>query len=648
MESMRPCHASTRFMDREDEYELAFASLSADQQGLVDSIQHILKTPLPPNHSGATSPNVDLAYREANSHSVDLGPEVLSLDEQFCPLDSNNDQMCDYARYIVVNDSSRIKKQAPFRTLRSNTRHEYRLSSLDSNKTTTTSTYSTVTGDPDIDAISSPRQALALIVDDIFRQGPQSDFHERPSLAQISRAATPEPRPNHIRLHSSKGLICDAKSPLSGSVLDYDKDSRYHSIEETAREQENPLAFRHHIKNQYIEPLLELPGWSGTGIEFGLIPRPLRCSSAADPAFVPKADRILGETSYSRSRLPLSQSMSLTPMLPVGQEALAPQVLASPLPRLTRRSRVLREDIENFVASPTLTQRIKVNGNGRIVSFSVVGTNRDLEGHPVFLFPGVGYTRFVATFLLETATVAALQLITIDGPGQGLSEKLAAGVNSDTVSVLNAVAEALSITRFSLLAYGTGAMEAIEIASHLGDRIVGPVTLLSPFFFKSQLPVKSSTQRSSRIGILEKMSPVKACLLATKLHDVLPCRPASLSDWSSLKQQDRPDEHDKPLGETLWQVSTFPTNPRYLLKTQFDSLPQRLFTGLSAEFRIVHQADDRRKPIQIARDLNDLLPNCSLIVLPSATDDKVDLLMNPMVMADVLESLRRRLNHTIA
>lgn len=62
---------------------------------------------------------------------------------------------------------------------------------------------------------------------------------------------------------------------------------------------------------------------------------------------------------------------------------------------------------------------------------------------------------------------------------------------------------------------------------------------------------------------------------------------------------------------------------------------------LLTEFKILHQIKDLKTPIQLARNLCAMLPNSSLIELPAG--EKSDLLVNPLVMAEVLESLKRRL-----
>lgn len=71
-----------------------------------------------------------------------------------------------------------------------------------------------------------------------------------------------------------------------------------------------------------------------------------------------------------------------------------------------------------FIRSPRLTQKIQHPQTGRIISFSEVG---DPKGHAVFCCVGMGLTRYVTAFYDELASTLRLRLITPDRPGVGES-----------------------------------------------------------------------------------------------------------------------------------------------------------------------------------------------------------------------------------
>lgn len=83
--------------------------------------------------------------------------------------------------------------------------------------------------------------------------------------------------------------------------------------------------------------------------------------------------------------------------------------------------------IEDYIASPRLSQKITHAQTGRIISFSEVG---DPDGSVVFCCVGMGLTRYITAFYDDLARTLKLRLITPDRPGVGGSGAHADG--SDT------------------------------------------------------------------------------------------------------------------------------------------------------------------------------------------------------------------------
>lgn len=76
-------------------------------------------------------------------------------------------------------------------------------------------------------------------------------------------------------------------------------------------------------------------------------------------------------------------------------------------------------DVQGYLNSSRLSQKIRHPQSGRIISFSEVG---DPQGFAVFVCVGMGLTRYVMAFYDQLATTLKLRLITPDRPGIGGSQ----------------------------------------------------------------------------------------------------------------------------------------------------------------------------------------------------------------------------------
>jgi hypothetical protein len=76
-------------------------------------------------------------------------------------------------------------------------------------------------------------------------------------------------------------------------------------------------------------------------------------------------------------------------------------------------------EVETYLNSPRLSQKIRHPQTGRVISFSEVG---DPEGYAIFVCVGMGLTRFVMAFYDKLAVTLKLRLITPERPGVGASE----------------------------------------------------------------------------------------------------------------------------------------------------------------------------------------------------------------------------------
>jgi hypothetical protein len=76
-------------------------------------------------------------------------------------------------------------------------------------------------------------------------------------------------------------------------------------------------------------------------------------------------------------------------------------------------------EVESYLNSPRLSQKIRHPQTGRVISFSEVG---DPNGFAVFVCVGMGLTRYVMAFYDQLAATLKLRLITPDRPGIGGSQ----------------------------------------------------------------------------------------------------------------------------------------------------------------------------------------------------------------------------------
>ncbi|MCJ1314273.1 hypothetical protein MMC25_007953 [Agyrium rufum] len=203
----------------------------------------------------------------------------------------------------------------------------------------------------------------------------------------------------------------------------------------------------------------------------------------------------------SASRRSLSRRQTQHSHAPSNEKPDLPRSYSTPLPQPRPSQSDDRPsstdsidlEIERYLASPRLSQKIADPHTGRIITFSEVG---DPIGSVVICCVGMGLTRYLMAFYDELATSLNLRIITPDRPGVGESDAYADG--SDTPlgwpdDVL-AICEHLKITRFSLLAHSAGAIYALATALRMPHYIRGKVHLLAPWIPPSQMTVIGTHQ----------------------------------------------------------------------------------------------------------------------------------------------------------
>lgn len=142
------------------------------------------------------------------------------------------------------------------------------------------------------------------------------------------------------------------------------------------------------------------------------------------------------------------------------------------------------DEVDAFLYSPRLTQKVREPNTGRTICFSEVG---DPDGFAVFVCVGMGLTRYVTAFYDELATSLKLRLITPDRPGVGESQADPHGTPLSWPDDVLCICQALKITKFSIMAHSAGAIYALATALRMPQHIRGRVHLLAPWIPPSQM-----------------------------------------------------------------------------------------------------------------------------------------------------------------
>ncbi|KAF2734949.1 alpha/beta-hydrolase [Polyplosphaeria fusca] len=167
-------------------------------------------------------------------------------------------------------------------------------------------------------------------------------------------------------------------------------------------------------------------------------------------------------------------------------------------------------DVEAYLNSPRLSQKIRHPQTGRIISFSEVG---DPRGYAVFVCVGMGLTRYVMAFYDQLALTLKLRLITPDRPGIGGSQVDPNGTPLSWPDDVLVICQALKITKFSLLAHSAGAVYALATSLRMPQHIRGRVHLLAPWIPPSQM---------APIGVSQDQPPTQQLPRTQRLLRALP------------------------------------------------------------------------------------------------------------------------------
>ncbi|CAO2654900.1 Nn.00g116330.m01.CDS01 [Neocucurbitaria sp. VM-36] len=244
-------------------------------------------------------------------------------------------------------------------------------------------------------------------------------------------------------------------------------------------------------------------------------------------------------------------------------------------------------DVQAYLNSSRLSQKIRHPQTGRIISFSEVG---DPHGYAIFVCVGMGLTRYVMAFYDQLAATLKLRLITPDRPGIGGSQVDPNGTPLSWPDDVLVICQALKISKFSLLAHSAGAVYALATSLRMPQHIRGRVHLLAPWIPPSQM---------APIGISQDSPPTQQLPRSQRFLRALPpsllkvANSTFLSATSASLQRTGPKNSPKTRRKSMAPQPVQPQQPRPSMK------------------------DDRRHSMMM---MDQILPNASSLTLTSPAD----------------------------
>ncbi|KAF2829232.1 alpha/beta-hydrolase [Ophiobolus disseminans] len=306
--------------------------------------------------------------------------------------------------------------------------------------------------------------------------------------------------------------------------------------------------------------------------------------------------RTLTKKRWSHPDLPAKAEKAHNDKIERREAAASGAVQKPPHPVIEERPASLDSidlEVEGYLNSPRLSQKIRHPQTGRIISFSEVG---DPNGFAVFVCVGMGLTRYVMAFYDQLAATLKLRLITPDRPGIGGSQADPNGTPLSWPDDVLVICQALKITKFSMLAHSAGAVYALATSLRMPQHIRGRVHLLAPWIPPSQmapigisqdspptqqlprsqrflralppslLKVANSTFLSATSASLQRTGPKNSP--KTRRKSTTPVPVAALPQRPSLKDNRRESmmlmDQVLPNASSLTLSGTSPSDPNYI------------------------------------------------------------------------------------
>ncbi|PVI03160.1 alpha/beta-hydrolase, partial [Periconia macrospinosa] len=263
-------------------------------------------------------------------------------------------------------------------------------------------------------------------------------------------------------------------------------------------------------------------------------------------------------------------------------------------------------DVDKFLGSSRLSQKIRHPQTGRIISFSEVG---DPQGFAVFVCVGMGLTRFVMAFYDQLASTLKLRLITPDRPGIGGSQVDPNGTPLSWPDDVLVICQALKITKFSLLAHSAGAVYALATSLRMPQHIRGRVHLLAPWIPPSQM---------EPIGISQDQPPTQQLPRSQRFLRALPPSLLKVANSTFL---------------SATSASLQRTGPKNSPKTRRKSVTPQLLSQQESPSSAQLKNNRRESMMQ----MDQVLPNASTlsIVPPNLSD------VHAQILEDALSQAQR-------
>lgn len=230
-----------------------------------------------------------------------------------------------------------------------------------------------------------------------------------PQRSNISIASTTGTTSSHATIKRSNSFSEAGGRPSSGR-----KASPFTFLDATPRLKYSPSKSRG-TASERTSPL------RSTNADMPPRPHTLHVGSSATNSMQLQQRRALKKQRWSHPDLPAKAENKHNAKIDASEAAAA---ATHKLSRLVVEERPTSADsvdmdVNSYLNSSRLSQKIRHPQTGRIISFSEVG---DPEGYAIFVCVGMGLTRYVMAFYDQLALTLKLRLITPDRPGIGGSQ----------------------------------------------------------------------------------------------------------------------------------------------------------------------------------------------------------------------------------
>ncbi len=250
--------------------------------------------------------------------------------------------------------------------------------------------------------------------------------------------------------------------------------------------------------------------------------------------------------------------------------------------------------------------------DGRLLGYAEYG---DPDGTPLFYFPGLHQSRYSARMMTAPSRDLGIRLVSVDRPGIGLSAPEPERTIADWPDDVAALADALHIRTFPILAFCAGTPYALACAAALPRRVTR-LSIVGGMAPLAASGVKDGMSRANRLfWFIARGMPGMLHLFLKRTSDSLANDPDQALDQmaTSFCASDRITLSDSEhravilasLSESFRNGTEGTAQDAELLAHQWNID----LSAITTETILWHGTDDATLPLAMERYLAEMLPN---------------------------------------